>query len=217
MHGRTRVIPSATRGADLVRACSQFLTYLDRSSLAFAAPQMLSDLRMDGTTYGLGAGLLFVTYSVLMLPGSLLVERLGAPNGLALATVAWGLVTALTSLVRDAPSFFAARLALGAAEACCFPGALLRANSSSIHPIRHHRHGNPAALPPCLMSGRPIRRRRHGNAAALPPRLVSDSAHGAVGSLMVACRGPLVACALNSIRCMQASGCTSRSSSPRRR
>ena len=107
-----------------MRSCSQFLTYLDRSSLAFAAPQMLTDLRLDGATYGLGAGLLFVTYSVLMLPGSLLVERLGAPNGLALATIAWGLVTALTSLVRDAPSFFAARLALGAAEACCFPGAL---------------------------------------------------------------------------------------------
>ena len=111
-----------TRAANLVRACSQFLTYLDRSSLAFAAPQMLSDLRLDGATYGLGAGLLFVTYSVFMVPGSLLVEKLGAPIGLALAMVAWGLVTALTSLVRCAPSFFAARLALGAAEACCFPG-----------------------------------------------------------------------------------------------
>lgn len=115
--------PSATQGAELVRACVQFLTYLDRSSLAFAAPQMLADLRLDGATYGLGAGLLFVTYSVLMLPGSLLVERLGAPNGLALAMAAWGLVTALTSLVRGAASLFAARLALGAAEACCFPGA----------------------------------------------------------------------------------------------
>lgn len=118
-----------TQGADLVRACSQFLTYLDRSSLAFTAPQMLSDLRLDGATYGLGAGLLFVTYSVLMVPGSLLVEMLGAPNGLALAMVAWGLVTALTSLVRGAPSLFAARLALGAAEACCFPGAHLLVHS----------------------------------------------------------------------------------------
>ena len=112
-----------------MRACSQFLTYLDRSSLAFAAPQMLSDLHLDGATYGLGAGLLFVTYSVFMVPGSLLVERLGAPIGLALAMVVWGLTTALTSLVRGAPSFFAARLALGAAEACCFPGAHLYAQA----------------------------------------------------------------------------------------
>ena len=88
---------------------------------------MLADLRLDGATYGLGAGLLFVTYSLLMLPGSLLVEKLGAPTGLAGAMVAWGLVTALTSLVRNAPSFFAARLVLGAAEACCIPGALLLA------------------------------------------------------------------------------------------
>ncbi len=102
---------------------SQVLTFLDRSSLAFAAPDMIADLHLDGGSYGLGAGLLFVTYSVLMIPGSMLVERVGAPTGLAAATIVWGTTTALTSLVRSKPAFFAARLALGAAEACCFPGA----------------------------------------------------------------------------------------------
>lgn len=102
----------------------QVLTFLDRSSLAFAAPDMIADLHLDGGSYGLGAGLLFVTYSVLMMPGSMLVEKMGAPTGLAASTILWGTITALTSLVRSKPAFFAARLALGAAEACCFPGAL---------------------------------------------------------------------------------------------
>jgi len=118
--------PYCTRGGSWVRASrarrAQLLTYLDRSSLAFAAPDMIADLGLDGASYGLGAGLLFVTYSALMLPGSMLVEAVGAPTGLAAATVAWGAITALTALVRAAPAFYAVRLALGAAEACCFPG-----------------------------------------------------------------------------------------------
>jgi len=126
LHPRWLLGPSkpGARGA-------QLLTYLDRSSLAFAAPDMIADLGLDGASYGLGAGLLFVTYSALMMPGSMLVEALGAPTGLALATVAWGAITALTSLVRSAPAFYAVRLALGAAEACCFPGAALRPAASS--------------------------------------------------------------------------------------
>lgn len=87
---------------------------------------MIADLGLDGASYGLGAGLLFVTYSALMMPGSMLVEALGAPLGLSIATVAWGAVTALTSLVRSAPAFYVVRLALGAAEACCFPGVRRR-------------------------------------------------------------------------------------------
>lgn len=81
---------------------------------------MIADLHLDGGSYGLGAGLLFVTYSVLMMPGSMLVEKMGAPTGLAASTVLWGTITALTSLVRSKPAFFAARLALGAQRPAAF-------------------------------------------------------------------------------------------------
>lgn len=41
-----------------------FICYIDRVSLAYAAPQLNADLNFSGTQYGIGAGLFFVGYIV---------------------------------------------------------------------------------------------------------------------------------------------------------
>ena len=43
----------------------QVLCYVDRTSVAFAAPEMLRELHFSTSTYGLGAAAFFVGYTLL--------------------------------------------------------------------------------------------------------------------------------------------------------
>ena len=42
--------------------CCYVVAYLDRVNVGFATLQMLADLRMSDTTYGIGAGIFFIGY-----------------------------------------------------------------------------------------------------------------------------------------------------------
>ena len=52
--------------------------YLDRTSVAYAAIGMSRDLGFSDRVYGLGAGIFFLSYVALQIPGALLVERWSA-------------------------------------------------------------------------------------------------------------------------------------------
>ena len=52
--------------------------YLDRTSVAYAALGMSRDLGFSDRVYGLGAGIFFLSYVALQIPGALLVERWSA-------------------------------------------------------------------------------------------------------------------------------------------
>src|SRR5262249_2433811 len=72
-----------------------------------------------------GAGVFFLGYLLLEVPGAILVERWSARKWIARIMVSWGLVTLLTALVNNAQQFFAARFALGLAESGFFTGILV--------------------------------------------------------------------------------------------
>ncbi len=57
---------------------SYVVAYLDRVNVGFAKLGMASDLGFSDTVYGLGAGIFFLGYFLLEIPGSLLVERWSA-------------------------------------------------------------------------------------------------------------------------------------------
>src|SRR6516225_9398853 len=57
--------------------------YLDRSSVAYAALGMSRDLGFSDRVFGLGAGIFFVSYVALQIPGALLVERWSARRSIA--------------------------------------------------------------------------------------------------------------------------------------
>jgi ACS family tartrate transporter-like MFS transporter len=99
--------------------------YIDRSNIAYAAIGMSRDLKFTDTVFGLGAGIFFVSYVVLHVPGALLAERWLARRVISIIIVAWGLVTALTALVHTPGQLYLARFALGAAESAFFPGVIL--------------------------------------------------------------------------------------------
>jgi len=101
------------------------LAYIDRSNLAVAKLQMQTDLRFSDATIGLGAGIFFIGYFLLEIPGSLIVERYSARKWFARIMISWGLVAALTGVITNSTQFYAARFFLGAAEAGFFPGAIV--------------------------------------------------------------------------------------------
>ena len=99
--------------------------YIDRTSVAYAALGMTGDLGFSDRVFGLGAGVFFLSYVALQIPGAMLVEHRSARRLISLVMVAWGSLTALTGLVQTANELYFARLLLGAAEAGFFPGVIV--------------------------------------------------------------------------------------------
>jgi MFS transporter, ACS family, tartrate transporter len=112
------------RLAPVLIAC-YFVAFLDRVNVSFAALAMNADLGFDSAVFGLGAGIFFIGYFFLEVPSNLVLEKVGARVWIARIMLSWGLVSAATALVWNAPSFYVARFLLGAAEAGFFPGVLV--------------------------------------------------------------------------------------------
>ncbi len=110
-----------------------FLAYLDRANLGVAKLQMQKDLNFSDAVIGFGAGIFFLGYLLLDIPGSLIVERWSARKWIARIMVSWGMVAALMGLlggplfasVRPVTQFYGLRLLLGIAEAGFFPGVIV--------------------------------------------------------------------------------------------
>jgi MFS family permease len=101
-----------------------FVAYLVRVNVNFAALQMNKALALNEQTYGLGAGLFFLTYCLCEIPSNLLLYRLGASRWIARIMFTLGLCAGGMALIQGQTSFFVVRLLLGAAEAGFYPGVL---------------------------------------------------------------------------------------------
>ncbi len=99
--------------------------YLDRVNVGFAKLQMLDDLHLSETAYGLGAGVFFIGYILCGVPSNLMLSKVGARRWLALIMVLWGALSASLLLVHTAESFYIIRFLTGATEAGFFPGIVL--------------------------------------------------------------------------------------------
>jgi len=112
-----RIIP-------LVMIC-YFCAYLDRINVGFAKLQMLNDLHLSETAYGLGSGLFFLGYFLFEIPSNLLMSRIGAKRTLVRIMLLWGVISAGFAFVHAPWQFYLMRVLLGAAEAGFFPGIIL--------------------------------------------------------------------------------------------
>jgi MFS transporter, ACS family, tartrate transporter len=98
------------------------VNYLDRTNISVASLTMNKDLGLTATEYGLGAGILFIGYTVFEIPSNLALHRVGARRWIARIMITWGAVSVATAWVYDVHSYYVARFALGVAEAGFFPG-----------------------------------------------------------------------------------------------
>lgn len=86
---------------------------------------MTGDLGFSDRVFGLGAGIFFLGYVALQIPGAMLVEHWSARRIISAVMIAWGSLTVLTGLIHTANQLYVARLLLGAAEAGFFPGVIV--------------------------------------------------------------------------------------------
>lgn len=100
------------------------VNYIDRVNLGFAALGMNRDLGLTATTFGYGAGILFIGYLIFGVPSNIGLQRYGAKIWLSFILVVWGSIAAGMSLVSTVPEFFVMRFLLGASEAGFFPGVI---------------------------------------------------------------------------------------------
>ncbi len=99
--------------------------YLDRVNVGFAKLQMLADLELSETTYGLGAGIFFLGYFLFEVPSNVILHRVGARRWIARIMITWGIVSGLTMFVKTPDVFYVLRFVLGIVEAGFFPGIIL--------------------------------------------------------------------------------------------
>jgi MFS transporter, ACS family, tartrate transporter len=133
------------------------INYLDRTSVAYAALGMSRDLGFSDRVFGLGAGIFFISYVALQIPGALLVERWSARRLIATSLIAWGSLTALTAAVHTPGQLYLARFVLGAAEAGFFPGVIVYLSHWFIQEDRAKATSNfMAAIPLSFVIGSPL-------------------------------------------------------------
>ncbi len=81
-----------------------FLAYIDRTNVGVAALDMkksLGDggLGFDDAIVGIGAGIFFIGYFLLEIPGTLIVEKWSARKWIARIMISWGIVASIMGLI----------------------------------------------------------------------------------------------------------------------
>jgi ACS family tartrate transporter-like MFS transporter len=101
------------------------IAFLDRMNVGAAALQMPHDLGFSEGVIGLGAGIFFLGYFLLEIPGALIVERWSARRWIARIMISWGLMTVLMAFIHTSRQFYVVRFLVGAAEAGFLPGVIV--------------------------------------------------------------------------------------------
>src|ERR1700704_999648 len=101
------------------------INFLDRMNVGAAALQMPKDLGFSDGVVGLGAGIFFLGYFVLEIPGALIAERWSARRWIARIMISWGAATVMMAFIHSARAFYTVRFLVGAAEAGFFPAVLV--------------------------------------------------------------------------------------------
>ena len=97
------------------------LNYVDRSVMGVAQPSLVRELAIGPELMGLIFSAFSWTYALAQIPGGLVLDRLGSRLTYGLSLALWSLATMLHGFMSSVVGLFSARLALGIAEAPCFP------------------------------------------------------------------------------------------------
>ena len=109
------------------------IAYIDRTNVGVAKLHMQGDLGFTDAIIGFGAGIFFLGYFLLEIPGTLIVERWSARKWIARIMISWGIVAVLMGFINmpmlnflsPVNQFYSLRFILGLAEAGFFPGVII--------------------------------------------------------------------------------------------
>jgi ACS family tartrate transporter-like MFS transporter len=102
------------------------MAYIDRVNVGYAnLGGMSKELGFNPEIIGFGAGIFFIGYFLLEIPGTLIVENWSARKWLARIIISWGILAVLTGFIQNTTHFYVIRFLLGLAEAGFFPGIIV--------------------------------------------------------------------------------------------
>lgn len=101
------------------------VAYLDRVNVSYAALEMTADLGFTAEMYGLGAGIFFVGYFLLEVPGAVIAQRWGVRVLVCRIMLTWGVLAVAMGFIQTAQQFYWLRFFIGAAEAGFFPAMIV--------------------------------------------------------------------------------------------
>lgn len=107
----------------LLVAAAILLNYVDRGTIAVAAPLMKSELGLSATGFGIAVSAFFWVYAPIQLAVGWLCDRFPVYRLLAGGLLVWALSTAAMGFVGSLTGLVALRLLLGLGESIAFPGA----------------------------------------------------------------------------------------------
>jgi MFS transporter, ACS family, tartrate transporter len=97
------------------------IAILDRVNIGFAALKMNEDLGFSNAVFGFGAGIFFLGYFLLEVPGSAMMTKIGARKWISRIMISWGIIAVFMAFVQTPWQFYSARFLLGVAEASFYP------------------------------------------------------------------------------------------------
>jgi ACS family D-galactonate transporter-like MFS transporter len=97
------------------------INYLDRSVMGVANHDIVTELHISPAVMGIILSAFGWTYAVAQIPGGMLLDKIGTRITYALSLGLWSLSTMLHGFMSSVAGLMSARLALGIAEAPCFP------------------------------------------------------------------------------------------------
>ena len=102
------------------------VAYMDRMNISLALPGGISrDLHLSMAGSGFAAGVFFVGYMLLQVPGGHIAEHFSAKKYVLWSILAMGAVSLLTGFVRNGGELIAMRFLLGVAEGGIYPALLI--------------------------------------------------------------------------------------------
>jgi MFS family permease len=99
------------------------INYIDRINLSVAAPQLQEDFHLSPEEIGLLFSAFFWSYSLLQVPGGMVLDRFGVTRVGRWGAFLWAVASAITAVSSGFAGIFAARVLLGVAEAPAFPAS----------------------------------------------------------------------------------------------
>lgn len=111
----------ARHGILALIATGTLINYLDRTVLGIAAPALSKDLAIDPALMGVIFSAFSWSYAAAQIPGGAFLDRFGSKLTYLISLVGWSLMTLLHALASGVGMLIGLRIALGVAEAPCFP------------------------------------------------------------------------------------------------
>jgi len=100
------------------------IAFLDRTNIGFTIVPMHQELGFSYAALGLASGIFFIGYFIFQMPGTYLVDRVGARLIVAIFLAGWGIFSILVGTVTNIIQLYVYRFMVGFMEGAFFPGII---------------------------------------------------------------------------------------------